>query len=92
MHCGPPIDAMISGIVMNGPTPTMLLMLRAVACTRPNPRTSASFSAIGSPLPDGRQASRYLTPTTIESGPTSASTRVSRKPAFFIHPLQSAPE
>ena len=34
----------------------------------------------------------HLIPTTIESGPTSASTRVSRKPAFFIHPLQSAPE
>ncbi len=35
MHCGPPIDAMISGIVMNGPTPTMLLMLSAVACSSP---------------------------------------------------------
>ena len=33
----------------------------------------------------------HLIPTTIESGPTSASTRVSRKPAFFIHPVQSAP-
>ena len=31
MHCGPPMEAMISGMVMNGPTPTMLLMLRAVA-------------------------------------------------------------
>ena len=38
MHCGPPIAAMISGIVMNGPTPTMLLMLSAVACTRPRLR------------------------------------------------------
>ena len=38
MHCGPPIDAMMSGMVMNGPTPTMLLMLSAVASSRPRPR------------------------------------------------------
>src|SRR5216117_2920012 len=39
MHCGPPIAAMISGIVMNGPTPTMLLMLSAVASSVPKLRT-----------------------------------------------------
>jgi hypothetical protein len=33
----------------------------------------------------------YLIPTTIESGPTSGSTRVAVKPASFIHPAQSAP-
>jgi len=34
----------------------------------------------------------YLIPTTIESGPARCSTMVFRKPAFFIHTLQSAPE
>ena len=33
----------------------------------------------------------YFTPTTIESGPTKYSTRVSRKPASFSQPWQSAP-
>lgn len=33
----------------------------------------------------------YLTPTTIESGPTSGSTRVVANPASFIQPAQSAP-
>jgi hypothetical protein len=34
---------------------------------------------------------RYLMPMTIESGPIKCSTRVSRNPASFIHPEQSAP-
>ena len=42
------MDAMISGIVMNGPTPTMLLMLSAVACSRPKPRCRPYFSLIWS--------------------------------------------
>jgi hypothetical protein len=33
----------------------------------------------------------YLIPTTIESGPTRCSTRVSLKPISFIQPMQSAP-
>ena len=33
----------------------------------------------------------YLIATTIESGPIKCSTRVSRKPASFIQPMQSAP-
>jgi len=33
--CGPPSADMSSGIVMNGPIPTMLIMLSAVAWTRP---------------------------------------------------------
>ena len=33
----------------------------------------------------------YLTPTTIESGPTSGSTRVAENPASFIQAAQSAP-
>lgn len=33
----------------------------------------------------------YFTPTTIESGPTSGSTRVFENPASFIQPSQSAP-
>ena len=34
---------------------------------------------------------RYLMAITIESGPTSGSTRVDEKPAAFIQPAQSAP-
>src|SRR6516165_3175920 len=44
MHCGPPMEAMINGMVMNGPTPTMLLMLSAVAWRSPKPRTSPCSS------------------------------------------------
>src|SRR4051794_22565324 len=38
--CGPPNAVMRSGIVMNGPTPIMLVMLSAVACSRPKRRVS----------------------------------------------------
>ena len=38
--CGPPIVPMNSGIVMNGPTPTMLATLSDVACTNPMPRAA----------------------------------------------------
>lgn len=34
---------------------------------------------------------RYLIPTTIESGPTSGSTRLAENPASFIQPAQSTP-
>src|SRR5271154_161919 len=53
MHCGPPIDAMMSGMVMNGPTPTMLLMLSAVASSSPRPRIkrcSAIYVSARGPL------------------------------------------
>src|SRR5438309_1525147 len=46
MHCGPPMAAMIRGIVMNGPNPTMLVMLRAVDSMRPSPRTRPYFFLI----------------------------------------------
>src|SRR5579864_1724591 len=36
--CGPPIAAMTSGMVMNGPTPIMSIMFIAVALHRPMPR------------------------------------------------------
>src|SRR2546430_183783 len=36
--CGPPIALTISGMVMNGPTPIMSIMLSAVALPRPIPR------------------------------------------------------
>src|SRR5437667_14991 len=39
MHCGPPMAAMMRGMVTNGPNPTMLVMLSAVDSSRPNPRT-----------------------------------------------------
>ncbi len=38
MACGPPSALMSSGIVMNGPTPIMFDMLRAVAWSRPKRR------------------------------------------------------
>jgi hypothetical protein len=50
MHCGPPIDAMISGMVMNGPTPTMLLMLSAAAWRSPKPRMRAGSRVGGKRL------------------------------------------
>lgn len=40
------MEAMISGMVMNGPTPNMLLMLSAQACNRPNPQAGPSSSAL----------------------------------------------
>src|SRR5437879_5950839 len=47
--CGPPIAAMISGIVINGPTPIMSIMLSAVAPVTSTPRISLSclLSVIG---------------------------------------------
>ncbi len=44
MQWGPPIDAMINGIVRNVPTPTMLLMLSAVAWRRLRLRTRCKFA------------------------------------------------
>ena len=38
MACGPPSAVISSGIVMNGPMPIMLIMLSAVACSRPKRR------------------------------------------------------
>jgi hypothetical protein len=49
-----------------------------------SPRRSGGRKRVLPPL--------YLIPTTIESGPTRCSTKVFRKPVFFIHPVQSAPE
>src|SRR5579872_3849269 len=40
MACGPPIALTISGIVMNGPTPTISIMLSAAALPNPMPRIS----------------------------------------------------
>jgi hypothetical protein len=44
-----------------------------------------SFASVSMLLVGGVLGSRHLMAMTMESGPTSASTRVSRKPAFFIH-------
>jgi hypothetical protein len=38
MACGPPIALNTSGMVMNGPTPIMSIMLSAVALPSPIPR------------------------------------------------------
>src|SRR6266849_4383821 len=46
MHCGPPMEAMIRGMVTNGPNPTILVMLSAVDSIRPNPRTRPYFFLI----------------------------------------------
>jgi hypothetical protein len=46
MTCGPPMAEMISGIVMNGPIPTICAMFSEVAGNRPmarmNPRESSA--------------------------------------------------
>src|SRR5579863_7228704 len=51
MDCGPPMEAINSGMVMNGPIPTMLDMLRAVAWSKPKARvrwgSDSVFIAIG---------------------------------------------
>src|SRR6266404_3646103 len=49
--CGPPMALMISGMVMNGPTPIMSIMFSAVALFSESPRTSlgeTSAAALGS--------------------------------------------
>ncbi len=46
---------------------------------------------IASPVLSLSRRLPHLIPTTIESGPTRCSTRVSRNPASFIHLMQSAP-
>src|ERR1700733_16179211 len=38
--CGPPMEAIISGMVMKGPMPTMLEIFRAVAWSKPKARVS----------------------------------------------------
>jgi hypothetical protein len=43
--CGPPIAAMNSGIVMNGPIPTMLATFSDAACNSPSPRSRRTGSA-----------------------------------------------
>lgn len=45
----------------------------------------------GGPLVALTAERSYLMPITIESGPTSGSTRVDEKPASRIQPAQSAP-
>src|SRR5271167_359885 len=45
MACGPPAALTISGMVMNGPTPIMSIMLSVVAPVRPTPRISSGCSA-----------------------------------------------
>src|SRR3990172_389973 len=47
--CGPPMAPTMSGMVMKGPTPTMSIMLSAVASFRPSPRTSFSSPGRGAP-------------------------------------------
>src|SRR5579863_7990975 len=44
--CGPPIAVTISGMVMNGPTPIMSIMLSAVALLRPTPRIRAGDAGL----------------------------------------------
>ena len=46
IHCGPPMAAMMRGIVMNGPIPTMLVIFSAMASSSPKPRTSPYFFLI----------------------------------------------
>ena len=48
IDCGPPSALMRSGIVMNGPTPIMLDMFSAMACSNPKRRTNDVSAAGGS--------------------------------------------
>src|SRR5271157_5589425 len=48
MACGPPAAAMMSGMVMNGPTPIMSIMFSVVACSRPTPRISSGRAPLSS--------------------------------------------
>ena len=61
MMCGPFIAATMNGMVRNGPTPTMPMMLVAVACSRPMPRSSVTIAATGRAISaiGGRRASRH---------------------------------
>jgi hypothetical protein len=43
--CGPPSADIRSGMVMNGPTPIMFDMFKAVACRRPKRRWSVDDMA-----------------------------------------------
>jgi hypothetical protein len=54
-------------------------------------RESRAGTAAGVCESVAAKAVHYLMATTIESGPTRCSTRVSRNPACFIQPEQSAP-
>src|SRR5262245_47723505 len=45
--CGPLSADISNGIVMNGPTPTILLMFRAVACRSPKRRCKCGESFTG---------------------------------------------
>ena len=49
------------------------------------------LSELLAPTTNHLAAWSYLIPMTIESGPTSGSTREDEKPACFIQPQQSAP-
>src|SRR5260370_14183021 len=53
MACGPPIALKMRGMVMNGPTPIMSIMLSAVALARPIPRMrpgDAVPDSVGDPI------------------------------------------
>src|SRR6202142_4471449 len=45
MACGPPAALIISGMVMNGPTPIMSIIFSVVALVRPMPRTRSGCCA-----------------------------------------------
>ena len=47
--CGPPSADISSGMVMNGPMPTMFVMFRAVACNRLKRRAKWGCDAVGKP-------------------------------------------
>src|SRR5580692_8786456 len=59
MACGPPIALSISGMVMNGPTPIMSIMLSAVALPNPIPRMrpgELADDSVGDPMRRSDQA------------------------------------
>src|SRR5579862_1478045 len=60
MACGPPAAVTASGMVMNGPTPTMSIMFSAVACFNEIPRSSCSAIFYSIVAPGMREASQVL--------------------------------
>src|ERR1700751_3227619 len=71
--CGPPMADRMSGIVMNGPTPTMLSMFEARAGNKVSPRSSLLIRLAGHPQFEGLVAQfvpedlRGLTATSLKN-------------------------
>src|SRR5207244_10982925 len=82
--CGPAIAAINRGIVMKGPTPTMLAMLRAVAWSRPKPRVRCGGEGAAGGFGSMIGAPRFVGLRRRRAEPISAAG--SRQGALFLAP------